>query len=64
MHNQTQIDIETHQKHRYNAILIFTSIFFSRNYSTWSHICFLLNTSNIFRATVKPLQYSLHPAWS
>jgi len=27
-------------------------------------ICFLLNTSINFRATVKSLEYSLHPAWS
>jgi len=26
------------------------------------YICFLLNTSSIFRATVKSLQHSLHPA--
>jgi len=31
---------------------------------TLSYICFLLTKLNIFRATEKSLQYSLHPAWS
>jgi len=32
--------------------------------TTLSYICFLLNTLKVFRATVKSLQYSLHPTWS
>jgi len=57
-----KIDIKTGQKHQYNTILIFRNIFFPRNY-TVVHL-FLIKYIEHFWATVKSLQYSLHPAWS
>jgi len=56
-----KIDIKTRQNHRYNTSPIFRSIFVP--VITLSCICFLSITSIIFRATVKFLQYSVHPAW-
>jgi len=41
MHNQTKIDFKTLQKHRYNTIPIFRSIFLLRNYAV-VHL-FLIN---------------------
>jgi len=60
MHNQIQKHMKPRQKQRYNTIAIFRSILFP--VITLSYICFLSITSMIFKATVKSLQYSLHPA--
>jgi len=59
--NKHKIDIKTLQKHRYNITPIFRRIFFPRNY-TVVHL-FLINNIDHFRATVKSLKYSVHPAW-
>ena len=56
-----KINIKTRQKHRYNTVSIFRSIFFPRKYTVVNF--FLSLTSITFRATVKSLQYSVHPAW-
>ena len=56
-----KVDIKTGQKHRYNTSPIFRSIFFPCIY-TVVHL-FLSITYIIFRATVKFLHYSVHPAW-
>jgi len=55
-----KIDIKTRQEHRYNTIPIFRSIFFSM--ITLTYICFLSNTSNCFRETIKSFNilYTLH----
>jgi len=46
MHNQTKIDIKTRQKHRYDAIPIFRSIFFPRK-NTAVHL-FLIKYIELF----------------
>ena len=56
-----KIDIKTRRNRRYNASPIFWSIFVP--VITLTCICFSSITSIIFRATVKFLQYSVHPAW-
>jgi len=57
-------DIKTRQEYGYNTSPIFRSIFFPRNYVVVSVVnLFLSITSIIFRATVKFLQYFVHPAW-
>jgi len=56
-----KINLKTGQKHRYNTSPIFRSIFFSRIYTA---VGLLLSiTSIIFRAIVKLMQSSVHPAW-
>jgi len=54
--NKHKTGIKTRKKHRYNTISIYRNIFFPRNY-TVVHLFYQVHL-NIFRRTVKSLQYS------